>query len=89
MTRGVSPQAHPARPSADVHPPASADTLLALSDRAYEAQCALTAIKSYAYGGIVTDKEARKSVARLREAVAGIESIVNGQDQEPLLGRTD
>jgi hypothetical protein len=72
--------------SACVTPLAHADALLALSDRAYEAQCALSAIKSYAYGGIVTDSEVRERAVALRDAASNIESLINGQAQELPLG---
>lgn len=37
-----------------------------LSDRAFEAQSALTTIKSFAYGGVATEHEARRSIEQLR-----------------------
>lgn len=55
-----------------------------LSDRAYEAQSALTTIKSFAYGGIATEHEARASIAQLRQQADEMERVVNGQAQELL-----
>ena len=75
MTRGLSP-AESASQSACVAPTAHADALLTLTDRAYEAQCALSAIKSYAYGGIVTEREARECAAQLRDKANAIETII-------------
>lgn len=56
----------------------------ALSDSAFEAQGALTTIKSFAYGGIATEHEARASIAQLRAQAEAMERVVNGQAQELL-----
>lgn len=58
--------------------------LLAITDRAHDAQCALSAIKSFAYGGSVDEREARERAAELRRQVEAIEALINGQTQEPL-----
>lgn len=50
------------------------DARLTLTDRAYDAQCALQTIKSYAYGGIATEDEARRSAAELRRQAEEIEA---------------
>jgi hypothetical protein len=55
-----------------------------LSDRAYEAQSALSTIKSFAYGGVATEHEVRVSIAQLREQTEAMERVVNGQAQELL-----
>lgn len=54
------------------------DARLALTDRAYDAQRALQTIKSYAYGGIATEDEARASIERLRAEADAMERVVNG-----------
>lgn len=58
----------------------------ALTDEAFEAQSALTTIKSFAYGGVATEHEARASIAKLRERADAMERAIDGQNQEPLLG---
>lgn len=55
------------------------DRLLTITDRACDAQCALTAIKSFAYGGVVDEQEARKSAAELRRQVEEIEKLLDVQ----------
>jgi len=50
------------------------DARLTLTDRAHDAQCALQTIKSYAYGGLATEDEARASAAELRRQVEQIEA---------------
>lgn len=55
-----------------------------LSDRAFDAQNALSTIKSYAYGGIATEHEARVSITQLRQQADEMERVVNGQAQELL-----
>lgn len=60
------------------------DRLLTLTDRAFDATMALTTIKSFAYGGLASEQEARASAAALREQVQQIEALLDGQAQEPL-----
>lgn len=58
----------------------------ALTDRAFDAQAALTAIKSFAYGGVVDEREARQRAAELRrqaEQIATLLEADHGPDEKP------
>jgi hypothetical protein len=55
----------------------------ALSDSAYEAQSALSTIKSFAYGGVATEHEARASIAQLRAQAEAMERVLTEGEQCP------
>lgn len=57
-----------------------------LSDRAFEAQSALTTIKSFAYGGIATEQEARASIEQLRAQADAMARAIS-KKEEPCLTR--